>query len=208
MNIKPHVVILITIAALAVGCDTEAPREPSPLERAASSGPTLTASSISPVPKPADPKPATSMENQESDSRAPAEPKDVDTPAHGDEPLYEPTLQSSDGISIHRLVTAPDVQGREPLAASSVFGHDEEKVYAFFELSNESEEPKTVTVFFVGPFGQVNGGIELEVPGNVPRWRTWAYTRFADKLGLWRVEVRSSAGVLLGSLPFEVAEGC
>ncbi|MDH3728832.1 MAG: DUF2914 domain-containing protein [Myxococcales bacterium] len=194
MNTKPHVVILITIAVLAVGCDTQAPREPGPLERAASSGPTLTSSSTSPVPKPAD--------------RVPAEPKDVDAPAHQDEPLYQPTLESSDGISIHRLITAPDVQGREPLAASSIFGDDEEKVYAFLELSNESSEGKTVTVFFTGPSGKISGGVELEVPANVPRWRTWAYTRFADEVGLWRVEVRSSSGVLLGFLPFEVGEGC
>lgn len=207
MNIKPNVVILITVAALAVGCDTQASREPGPLKRAASSEPTLT-STLASAPKPADPKPPTSTENEKNDSSAPAEPKDVDAPATGDEPLYEPTLQSNDGITIHRLITAPDVQGREPLAASPVFGHDQERIYAFLELSNESSETRTVTVFFIGPSGKVSGGIELEVPANVPRWRTWAYTRFADELGLWRVEVRSSAGVLLGALPFEVAEGC
>jgi hypothetical protein len=63
-------------------------------------------------------------------------------------------------------------------------------------------------VFFVGPSGKVSGGVELDVPANVPRWRTWAFTRFADEVGLWRVEVRNPAGVLLGALPFEVAEGC
>ena len=65
-----------------------------------------------------------------------------------------------------------------------------------------------MTVFFVGPSGKVSGGAELDVPANVPRWRTWAYTRFADEVGLWRIEVRSAAGVLLGALPFEVTEGC
>ncbi|MDH3623445.1 MAG: DUF2914 domain-containing protein [Myxococcales bacterium] len=186
MNTEPHVVILITIAALAVGCETRAPREPGPLERAASIGPTLTSSSATP----------------------PAEDADIDAPADQNKSIYEPTLQSGDGISIHRLITASDIQGREPLSASSIFGDDEEKVYAFLELSNESPEGRTVTVFFIGPSGKISGGVELEVPANVPRWRTWAYTRFADELGLWRVEVRSSAGVLLGALPFEVAEGC
>ncbi len=189
MNIEPNVVILITIATLlAVGCDEEASSQPGPLERASSSEPTFT-STVAPVPKPAIPKPVAS------------EPK-------ADGVLYEPTLQSNDGITIHRLITAPEVEGREPLAASAVFGHYEEKIYAFLDVSNESSEAKTVTVFFVGPSGKISGGVELVVPPNVPRWRTWAYTRFADEVGLWRVEVRSPAGALLGALPFEVAEGC
>jgi hypothetical protein len=190
MNIKPNVVILITIATLAIGCYTEPSPEPGPLERASSSKPTLT-STVTAAPKPA------SKEYKQPDSEPEV-----------DETLYEPTLQSDDGITIHRLITAPEVEGREPLAASSVFGHHEEKVYAFLDVSNESSEAKTVTVFFVGPSGKVSGGAELDVPANVPRWRTWAYTRFADEAGLWRIEVRSAAGVLLAALPFEVAEGC
>ena len=189
MNIKPNVVILITIATLAIGCYTEPSLEPGPLERASSSKPTLT-STVSPAPKSAVPKPVKAVQDND------------------DETLYEPTLQSDDGITIHRLITAPEVEGREPLAASAIFGHHEEKVYAFLDVSNESSEAKTVTVFFVGPSGKVSGGAELDVPANVPRWRTWAYTRFADEVGLWRIEVRSAAGVLLAALPFEVSEGC
>ncbi|MDH3728107.1 MAG: DUF2914 domain-containing protein [Myxococcales bacterium] len=207
MNIKPNVVILITITAFATGCETNASREPGPLERAASSERTLT-STLTPAPATPEPTPPKVTETEKSDSSTPAEPKHAQASFEGGEPLYEPTLQGDDGITIRRLITAPDIEGREPLAASPVFGHDEEKVYAFLDLSNTSEEPKTVTVFFVGPSGKVSGGVELEVPANVPRWRTWAYTRFADELGLWRVEVRSAAGVLLGALPFEVAEGC
>jgi len=187
MNIEPNVVILITIATLlAVGCDEEASTQLGPLERASSSEPTLT-STVAPVPKPTE---------------------QIDSKPEADEALYEPTLQSNDGITIHRLITAPEVEGREPLAASAVFGHNEEKIYAFLDVSNESSEEKILTVFFVGPSGKVSGGVELSVPPSVPRWRTWAYTRFVDEVGLWRIEVRSPTGVLLGALPFEVAEGC
>lgn len=193
MNIKPNVVILITIATLAIGCDTKTSREPGPLERASSTEPTLT-STVTAAPKPLIPKQVAS--------------KPFDSEPEADETLYEPTLQSDDGITIHRLITAAEVEGREPLAASAVFGHHEEKVYAFLDLSNESSEAKTLAVFFVGPSGKVNGGVELTVPAGVPRWRTWAYTRFVDEVGLWRVEVRSPAGVLLGALPFEVRESC
>lgn len=187
MNVKPNVVILTTIVALlAVGCDDEASSKSSPPERAPSTEPMLTSTV----------------------TIAPDEAKKIDPEPELDEAVYEPILQSDDSIVIHRLITAPEVNGREPLAASAVFGRHEEKVYAFLDVGNESSEAKTVTVFFVGPSGKVSGGVELDVPANVSRWRTWAFTRFADEVGLWRVEVRNPAGVLVGALPFEVAEGC
>ena len=192
MNTKSNVVILITIATLAFGCNTEVSREPSPLERAPSSEPMLT-STVAPAPK---------------QTVAPDQTKKVDPEPELDAAVYEPILHGDDSIVIHRLITAPEVEGREPLAASAVFGRHEEKIYAFLDVGNKSSEAKTVTVFFVGPSGKVSGGVELDVPANVPRWRTWAFTRFADEVGLWRVEVRNPAGVLLGALPFEVAEGC
>jgi hypothetical protein len=121
---------------------------------------------------------------------------------------FEPELESFDGLTIQRLVTAPGVERREPVAASAVFGDHDEKVYAFVEVSNESDEDKTLLVHFIGPDGQVSGGIELRIPAEAPRWRTWAYTRNATKTGLWRVELRSEDGTLLGALPFEVESGC
>ncbi len=77
-------------------------------------------------------------------------------------------------------------------------------MYAFVEVRNESEDDKTLLVHFIGPEGQVSGGI----PASTPRWRTWAYTRNATKPGLWRVEIRSEDGTLVGALPFEVEHGC
>lgn len=208
MNIKPHVVILITLAALAAtGCNTKTSHEPGPLERASSSKPTLT-STITPAPKQAVPKPLVPLEDDHIEPGATKQITQLDSKSEADEVLYEPALQREDGMTIHRLITAPEVEGREPLAPSAVFGHHEEKVYAFLDVGNESTEAKKLTVFFVGPSGKVSGGVELTVPPSVPRWRTWAYTRFADEVGLWRVEVRSSTGALLGALPFEVAEGC
>jgi hypothetical protein len=192
MNTKSNVVILITIATLAFGCNTEVSPEPGPLERAPSSEPMLT-STVPPAPKQAG---------------LPDQTKQVDPEPELNEVVYEPILQSDDSIVIHRLITATEVDGREPLAASAVFGSHEEKIYAFLDIGNESSKAKIVTVFFVGPSGKVSGGVELDVPANVSRWRTWAFTRFAHEVGLWRVEVRNPAGVLLGALPFEVAEGC
>ncbi len=210
MNSKPNVVILITITALALGCEPHAPREAGPLERAASSDQTLT-STLTSAPKPEDPERSTSPKVETVEPSVlgvPTQPEKTESSSDAGNPLYEPTLQSDDGIAIRRLITASNIEDREPVAASPVFADGEDRVYAFLELSNESSEAKTVTVFFMSPSGKVHGGVELAVPANAARWRTWAYTRFADELGLWRVEVRSSAGALLGSLPFEVAEGC
>ena len=120
---------------------------------------------------------------------------------------FKPVLQEMDGLTIRRLITASEVEHREPVAASSVFGRHEERIYAFVEVSNESEDDKVLLVHFIGPDEQVSGGIELEIPPTVPRWRTWAHTKHAKKPGLWRVEIRSTDGTLLGALPFEVESG-
>ena len=117
---------------------------------------------------------------------------------------FEPWRQNGDGLTIRRLITASEVGHRERVAVSSVCGRNDERVYAFVEVSNESEDEKVLWVHFIGPDGQVSGGIELGIPPAVPRWRTWAHTKHAKKSGLWRVEIRSTDGTLLGALPFEV----
>ena len=89
----------------------------------------------------------------------PAEAKPIET-----SPSFEPELESLDGLTIERLVTAPEVERREPVAASSVFGAHDERVYAFVEVRNESDDDKTLLVHFIGPEGQVSGGIELRIP--------------------------------------------
>ena len=82
------------------------------------------------------------------------------------------------------------------------------QVYAFFDIRNESSASRTLIVHFIGPDEEVRGGVELEIPPSVPRWRTWAFTRWAKEPGLWRVEVRDVDGKLVGALPFEVAPDC
>ena len=110
----------------------------------------------------------------------------------------------ADGVTIQRFLTASAVMKREPVHPRSNFVPSDEKVYAFVEVSNASESAKRLLVHFIGPEGKVSGGIELEIPAAVPRWRTWAYPRHFDVPGLWRVEIRNAEGELLGALPFEV----
>ena len=194
MNIKSTVITpTILVLLTALGCNEATPLESDTIGRATSPNPMLTSTAPHAAPTPVQKKkPERSVLDVE-------QPQVVE-----EERSFEPDLQSVDGITIRRLITAPAVEHREPVAASAVFGRHEERVYAFIEVSNESTEDKVLLVHFIGPEGHVSGGIELDIPSAAPRWRTWAHTRHAKKPGLWRVEIRSPDGTLLGALPFEV----
>jgi hypothetical protein len=185
MNIRSRVITPIMLVLLAaIGCSEATPSESGAIERATATKSTLTSTAPPASPEPAEaPPPRQEVEEERS---------------------FEPVLQNMDALTMRRLVTASEVEHREPVAASSAFGGHDERVYAFVEVSNESKEAKTLLVHFIGPDDQVSGGIELDIPPAVPRWRTWAHTKHAKKPGLWRVEIRSSDGSVLGALPFEV----
>ncbi len=203
MNIEPRITIPVILALLVAAACTEAkPSKSKAVDRATPMPAMLTSTAPAALPKP--------IEEKKPD---PPVAELIEAPSTEELPLeeprsFEPELETFDGLTIERLITAPEVERREPVAATSVFGHHDERVYAFVEVSNTSEEDKSVLVHFVGPEGQVSGGIELRIPAAAPRWRTWAYTRHATKPGLWRVEIRSKDGTLIGALPFEVEPGC
>jgi hypothetical protein len=195
MNIEPRSIVPVILVLLTAAACTEAkPPKSEAIERAKPTQPLLTAKA-----------PTTPIQEKKP---APPVVEVIEAPPVEKPQSFEAELESFDGLTIQRLVTAPEVERREPVAASAVFGHHDEKVYAFVEVSNESDEDKSLLVHFIGPDGQVSGGIELRIPAAAPRWRTWAYTRNATKTGLWRVEVRSEDGTLIGALPFEVEPGC
>ncbi|MGB5286799.1 MAG: DUF2914 domain-containing protein [Polyangiales bacterium] len=203
MNIEYKITIPVILALLVAGACTEAkPDKSKAIDRAKPAPALLTSTVPAALPTPIedkkpDPPVADLVEAPSAEQLPPQEPR-----------AFEPELGTFDGLSIQRLITAPEIERREPVAATSVFGHHDERVYAFVEISNTSEEDRSVLVHFVGPEGQVSGGIELRIPAAAPRWRTWAYTRHATKPGLWRVEIRSKDGTLVGALPFEVEPGC
>ena len=203
MNIERSITFSIALAlSTAGGCNEAKPYPSDALERATSPTPSLTATAPLVRPKPA--KEPNSAPEAEPAARALPLAHPVAEPAPDAKPVMEPVLDGQDGLLIRRLITAPEVGHREPVAASSVFKRADERVYAFVEVSNESNEGKALMVHFIGPDGQVSGGVELNIPPSVPRWRTWAHTKHAKAPGLWHVEIRSMEGALLGALPFEV----
>lgn len=198
MNTKRIIIIGVATALAAAGGCTEAkPRKSEVIERATLNEPVLTSIAVEAPPAPVP---------LEVDSQLPVD--EARVPGTPESRTFGAVVESKDGVVIQRMLTAPAIENREPVAALSIFGHHDEKVYAFVEVSNESETDQTLLVHFVGPDGQVSGGIELRIPANAPRWRTWAYTRHAKDPGLWRVELRTLEGALLGALPFEVEPGC
>ena len=188
----------ITLAALclpiAIGCSESTDSELQAIARPPSPAPVLT--STAPAPQEAEvetasPKPVVA-------EPAPVAPDEPET----EKPLVE--TESAGGLDIRRFATTAEIDEREPVAPTAVFDSGVERIYAFFDISNESDEAESLLVYFIGPNARVSGGVELEIPASVPRWRTWAYTRHAKQVGLWRVEVRDLDGELVGALPFEV----
>jgi hypothetical protein len=183
------------MATMFAGCVREEPAEGTIIERATAPTPSLTSTTPKPAAPPEEPKePVVGLDEEP--------PVDVAS-APTAEP-FKPDVETVDGLTLVRFVTTATVEGREPMPPASTFTNEDERVYAFIEAANESDEPKQLRVHFVGPDEEVSGGVALEIPASVPRWRTWAYTRHAKTLGFWRVEIRDEEGTLIGALPFEV----
>lgn len=200
MNSKHIVIISFSALTLSIsGCTERAEEESKLIEKATSSGAIVTAT--------ATPTDIAPVELQMPGPTEAIQP--IDEPTTIEEPStevrgFDADLRPSDGLAIQRFVTTSSVEGREPVGAGAVFRPSNERVYAFIEASNESSSPKVLLVHFLGPEDNVSGGIELEIPASVPRWRTWAYTRHAKEPGLWRVEIHDGDGALIGALPFEI----
>jgi hypothetical protein len=118
---------------------------------------------------------------------------DAASPAHA-EPLR-----------VRRLVLARGVHEREPVDAATHFvAGKTQRIYAFVEIRNPTGQGDEVFVSFERrDASQPAGQIRLQV-GAAPRWRTWAYTRNADKPGSYKAVVRDARGQVIAEAPFEV----
>lgn len=107
-------------------------------------------------------------------------------------------------LKVTRLVVSRGVADREPLAPASSFSSAEtDRIYAFVEVSNESQIPSEISVTFTPPSGRALQRIPLEV-GTQRRFRTWATTRKVRAAGVWSVSVSDAAGNELARTSFTV----
>lgn len=116
----------------------------------------------------------------------------------------EDSTTSATPPQVKRLVLATDVENREPLALDGAAQLGEPLV-AFVEAVHPGAAPATVVVTFEHSSGQKVGFVELEVPGESPRYRTWARTRNIKKPGEWQAVVRLEDGSELARQSFTVA---
>lgn len=140
---------------------------------------------------------------------AEAEPIAVPNPTVEEPEVAEPeapSLRSAEGVSVRRMMLSRTIEDREPVAPSTEFHASSDRLYAFFDIRNENDEEATFLVTFDGPGGRSAGHVELSVPADVGRWRTWAYTRNATEPGEWVAQLHDVDGNLLGSQAFTIRE--
>jgi len=111
---------------------------------------------------------------------------------------------ASGGLSLRRLALALGVEAREPIDVGTRFDPESERIYAFLDLRNRSDEAQAVQVVFRGPGGRGAGFVQLEIPPSTPRFRTWAFTRHARVEGEWEAIVRTEDGEVIGRAPFRI----
>ncbi len=122
-------------------------------------------------------------------------------------PSYEPELRGTGAIRVRRLIVSSGVAGHEPTGADDVFELGAQpRIYAFVDAVNETDEEVALRVTFEPEQGESAGHVALEIPANVPRFRTWAYTRHVYTPGRWEVVVRAPDGSVIARRPFDVVE--
>lgn len=119
-------------------------------------------------------------------------------------PEPSPELGAHAGVTVRRMAVTRTIEGREPVDGGTTFVASHDKLYAFVDIRNEGDELEIVHVTFERPDGRTTGHVELDIPANVGRWRTWAFTRHAQMPGDWVAVLATDDGVVIGRVPFSV----
>ena len=120
------------------------------------------------------------------------------------EPSSEEVLSDSQApVRVKRLVVTGAVEDREPVEVDDVVSGDA-PVFAFVELTTGRGTEQEVVVSFEHEAGNHSGVVNLSVPANQKRWRTWGRTRRIDRDGRWTAVVRDRSGAVLGRTEFTV----
>ena len=105
-------------------------------------------------------------------------------------------------VAVRRLVVTHAVKDREPIEPAELVSGI--PVLAFVELSNADGVERDVVVTFEREGRPAVGHAKLHVPGDSPRFRTWARTHNLSEVGTWEAVVRGEDGKELGRQPFEL----
>ena len=115
--------------------------------------------------------------------------------------------RDGEGLRVRRLIVARGIEDREPLGASDRFDGEDARLYAFVDLANRGDATEVEVSFepeVVSRDAHVSGLVTLEVPGEVGRHRTWAWSRGVHAPGRWSVVVRDLEGHELARTPFTI----
>lgn len=140
------------------------------------------------------------------DEAADDEESAADEEGRGEETAAEEEKAAdSSGLEIKRLVVTDEVKDREP-AETGALEAGAGPVYAFVELVNKAAGEAGIVITFEHESGKKVGYVELDVPGDQSRWRTWGRTRMIREPGRWEAVVRGTDGRELGRQSFEVTQ--
>ncbi len=106
-------------------------------------------------------------------------------------------------LEVKRLVVTTAIEKREPVEVTS-FTANAGAVYAFIELANPDSTEQGIVVTFEHESGKRVGFIELSVPADSSRWRTWGRTGQIKKPGKWTAVISDKSGQELSRQDFEV----
>jgi hypothetical protein len=115
--------------------------------------------------------------------------------------------RGGEGLRVRRLLVATGIDDREPTSVSETFDGEDTRLYAFVDLANHGDETEVEVSFepeVVSRDAHVSGLVTLEVPGEVGRHRTWAWSRGVHAPGRWSVVVRDLEGHELARTPFTI----
>jgi hypothetical protein len=116
------------------------------------------------------------------------------------------SVADAKNLAVKRFVVTTAVHEREPAPNDSPLVADGNPIYAFAELVNADSSEQKVSVTFERKGSSVRvGNATLTVPAKVPRYRTWANTRYIREPGTWEAVLSTSSGMELSRVSFEVA---
>lgn len=156
------------------------------------------AAPASETPKSGAPEPAKPAEATE---KAEAPPKQAPEPV---EKSLEVPATIAGALTVKRLSVTTEIKEREPVATSSLT-LGKEPMLAFVEMQNEADVDQKIVVTFEREGEKKVGFVELTIPADKTRWRTWAQTRNIKAPGEWTAVVSTADGTELARTSFEVS---